>query len=215
MRIIFIGPPGTGKGTQSNFITNKYSIPTISVGDILRSNTTQNNEYNKKINDIINEGKLVDDNTIVQLTKKRIHQIDCRKGFVLDGFPRTIPQAHALKNMNIKIDYVIQFELSYKLIIDRIKGRRIHIPSGRIYHKKYNPPKKENIDDITGQKLTVRKDDNEEKINKRIEEYQKYTLPLAEYYKKEEQLGYIKYYIINAQLTPLIIHKQLEKIFIQ
>jgi len=212
MRIIFIGAPGTGKGTQAQWITEKYNIPKISTGDILRNTTLENTELSKKIKKIINSGKLVDDNIVTQLMEKRIEKKDCKKGFILDGFPRTIPQANSIKKTNIKIDVVISFILEEKLILKRILGRRIHIESGRIYHINFNPPNIENQDDITKQPLSIRSDDTEEKIKKRIKEYKMFTVPLIKYYKKEAILGNVKYYQIDANYTTVEIKNNIKNI---
>ncbi|CAL4324906.1 Adenylate kinase [Buchnera aphidicola (Eriosoma grossulariae)] len=183
MKIILIGAPGTGKGTQSNFIQKIYNIPKISTGDLLRKISIKNNKKNDSaIFDQLKKGKLINDNIIIDLIIKRINKKDCKNGFLLDGFPRTIIQATNIEKNNIKIDHVIYFWLPEKLIIDRIIGRQIHIASGRIYHEKLNPPKRKGIDDITGEKLITRLDDCKNTIKKRIEEYNIFTAPLIQYY---------------------------------
>lgn len=212
MRIIFIGAPGTGKGTQAQWITDQYNIPKISTGDILRNETLKKTELSKKIKKIINCGKLVNDNIVTQLIKKRIKKKDCNQGFLLDGFPRTVTQANAIEKINVKIDFIIEFSLTEKLILERIRGRRIHIESGRVYHITFNPPIVENKDNITGQPLIIRDDDKEEKIKKRIKEYNKFTVPLIKYYKHTAKLGNIKYYKIDASYTTLEIKKNIENI---
>ncbi|CAL4043809.1 adenylate kinase [Buchnera aphidicola] len=212
MRIIFIGAPGTGKGTQAQWITNQYNIPKISTGDILRNTVLDNTELSKKIKKFINYGKLVDDNIIIRLIKKRMEEKDCHQGFLLDGFPRTVVQANELKKNKIKIDYVIEFLLQDELILKRIQGRRIHTKSGRIYHITYNPPKIENYDDVTGEKLVTREDDTQEKIKKRIQEYKIFTVPLIQYYKYESILGNVKYYKIDANATALKIKNNIKNI---
>ncbi|CAL4324716.1 adenylate kinase [Buchnera aphidicola] len=212
MRIIFIGAPGTGKGTQAQWITDQYNIPKISTGDLLRNEILKKTELSKKIKKIINCGKLVDDNIVTQLIKKRIKKKDCNPGFLLDGFPRTVNQANAIEKINIKIDFIIEFSLTEKLILERIQGRRIHVESGRVYHIIFNPPIIENKDNITGQPLTIRDDDKEEKIKKRIKEYKKFTVPLIKYYKHTTKLSNIKYYKIDASYTTLEIKKNIENI---
>ncbi|MCW5196386.1 adenylate kinase [Buchnera aphidicola (Pemphigus obesinymphae)] len=212
MRIIFIGAPGTGKGTQAQWITDKYNIPKISTGDILRNETLKKTELSKKIKKIISCGKLINDNIVIQLIRKRIKEKDCNQGFLLDGFPRTVNQANAIEKINVKIDCIIEFSLTEKLILERIRGRRIHIESGRIYHIIFNPPIVENKDNITGQPLIIRDDDKEEKIKKRIKEYKKFTIPLIKYYRHTAKLNNIKYYKIDASYTTLEIKKNIENI---
>lgn len=212
MRIIFIGAPGTGKGTQAQWIMERYHIPKISTGDILRNTVLENTELGKKIKEIINDGKLVDDNIVTTLIKKRITKKDCNQGFLLDGFPRTVFQANAIKKNNIKIDYVIEFVLTEKIILERIKGRRIHLQSGRVYHVDDNPPKRKNKDDVTGQELSIREDDTEEKVKKRIKEYNSVTIPLIQYYKNEAALGNIQFNKIDASCTLLEIKKNINNI---
>lgn len=212
MRIIFIGAPGTGKGTQAQWIMERYHIPKISTGDILRNTVLENTELGKKIKEIINDGKLVDDNIVTTLIKKRITKKDCNQGFLLDGFPRTVFQANAIKKNNIKIDYIIEFVLTEKIILERIKGRRIHLQSGRVYHVDDNPPKRKNKDDVTGQELSIREDDTEEKVKKRIKEYNSVTIPLIQYYKNEAALGNIQFNKIDASCTLLEIKKNINNI---
>jgi adenylate kinase len=212
MRIIFIGAPGTGKGTQAQWIMEKYNIPKISTGDILRNTILKNIVLGKKIKKIINDGKLVDDNIVTKLIKKRIKKKDCKNGFLLDGFPRTVAQANAIKKINIKIDYVIEFVLTEQLILERIKGRRIHLKSGRVYHVDFNPPKIKNKDDITGQELAIREDDTEEKVKIRIKEYNNITVPLIKYYQYEAISENVKFYKIDASSTPLEIRNKIKNI---
>ncbi|HMI76777.1 MAG TPA: adenylate kinase [Buchnera sp. (in: enterobacteria)] len=210
MRIIFIGAPGTGKGTQATLTANEYNIPNVSAGDILRHTILKNDTFSKKIKNIIDQGQLVDDEFISSLIKQRLEQKDCHTGFLLDGFPRTLSQANFMKQWKIKIDYVIEFTASLQTIIERIKGRRIHLKSGRIYHIKFKPPKIEGIDDFTGQQLDIRTDDTEDNIKKRILEYQKMTIPLIEYYKKEQITGNVNFLTINADNSTLEINKKLK-----
>ncbi|CUR53481.1 Adenylate kinase [Serratia symbiotica] len=198
MNIILLGAPGSGKGTQADFITKKYGIPKISSGEILRSIINSGSNLGNKIKKIINIGKLVNDKLILNFIKDRILKKDCKNGFLLDGFPRTIFQAKAIKEIGINIDYVLEFKISDALVMNRIIGRRIHIPSGRIYHIKFNPPKIINKDDITGENLSIRQDDQEITIQKRLFEYHQRTIPLIFYYRQEAKINNIKYHKIDA-----------------
>lgn len=212
MRIVLLGPPGSGKGTQSKLIAEKYNISQISIGDILRESIYANNKIGKIIKNTVKMGNLVSDNIVCCLVKERIKKKDCINGFLLDGFPRTIKQAQYISNNKIKIDYVIEFILPYQSILERLSGRRIHAPSGRIYHIKFNPPKIENKDDLTGQILITRDDDREESIKKRLEEYNKINHLLTEYYLKEKKIGNLNYFKINALDSLLNIEKKIELI---
>lgn len=185
MRLILLGPPGAGKGTQAELITKEFSIPKISTGDILRAAINAKNQLGRQVQQIMAEGKLVSDDIIIALVKERIQQSDCRNGFLLDGFPRTIPQAEALYENNIFIDYVIEISVPDDQLIKRLSGRRVHVSSGRVYHVEYHPPKISDIDDITGEPLIHRPDDYEETIRKRLEIYHQQTKPLIQYYQAE------------------------------
>ncbi|CAL4325093.1 Adenylate kinase [Buchnera aphidicola (Neophyllaphis podocarpi)] len=194
MRIILLGAPGTGKGTQAKLISDIYKIPNISTGIILRKQIKKN----KQIKKIIESGKLVSDEIVISLIKKRISQIDCKKGFILDGFPRTIFQAEAMQKEKIKVDYVLEFKLSINQIIKRITGRRIHLKSGRSYHIQFKKPILEGKDDITGESLEIRKDDNILILKKRLKEYKFNRILLMNFYLKEKNKKKLKYKIINA-----------------
>ena len=182
MKIILLGAPGAGKGTQSNFLKTKFNIPQISTGDMLRSAVANKTELGVSAKDFMDRGLLVPDDLIINLVKLRINEDDCKNGFLLDGFPRSIPQAQAMKDIGINIDYVIEIQVPDEDIIERLSGRRIHLESGRIYHIKYNPPKEEGKDDITGEPLIIRDDDIKETILKRLETYHHQTEPLVSFY---------------------------------
>jgi adenylate kinase len=193
MRIILLGAPGAGKGTQAQFIMEKFGIPQISTGDMLRAAIKAGTELGKQAKAVIDAGQLVSDDIILGLIKERIAQADCEKGFLLDGFPRTIPQADGLKAMSIAVDYVIEFDVADAVIVERMAGRRAHLASGRTYHVVYNPPKVEGKDDVTGEDLVVRDDDKEEVVLSRLSVYHKQTAPLIEYYSREALAGQTKY----------------------
>ncbi|AMA64945.1 Adenylate kinase [Candidatus Arsenophonus lipoptenae] len=212
MRIIFLGAPGSGKGTQAQLIRQKYDIQKISIGDILRNAANKNIHLDIKTKKLMDKGDYIKDELVINLIKNYLANHNYQKGFILDGFPRTIPQAKAIKNINISIDYVFEFDISDEIIIERIIGRRIHIPSGRVYHIKFNPPKIENKDDITGEKLIIRPDDKEAVVRKRLIEYHKFTKPLIEYYRHESYITNVKYFKLNASFSIKKISKKLFKI---
>lgn len=184
MRIILLGAPGAGKGTQAEFICKKYGIPKIATGDMLRAAVKAQTPLGIEAKKVMDSGKLVSDDIIIGLVKERIAQPDCRNGFLFDGFPRTVPQADALKDANIDIDYVIEIDVPDADIVERITGRRVHEGSGRVYHIKFNPPKITGKDDVTGDTLVQRDDDKEETVRKRLQVYQEQTRPLVDYYSK-------------------------------
>ncbi|QQG29680.1 adenylate kinase [Pectobacterium carotovorum] len=212
MRIILLGAPGAGKGTQAQFIMEKYGIPQISTGDMLRAAVKAGTELGKQAKEIMDAGKLVTDELVIALVKERIAQEDCRNGFLLDGFPRTIPQADAMKDAGINVDYVIEFAVPDELIIDRIIGRRVHAASGRVYHVKFNPPKVEGKDDVTGEDLTIRKDDQEDTVRKRLVEYHQQTAPLVSYYQKEADAGNTRYFKVEGMRKVEEVRAELETI---
>lgn len=212
MRIILLGAPGAGKGTQAQFIMEKYGIPQISTGDMLRAAVKAGSELGTQAKALMDAGKLVTDELVIALVKERIAQEDCQKGFLLDGFPRTIPQADAMKEAGIRIDCVLEFAVPDEVIIDRIAGRRVHAPSGRVYHIKYNPPKAEGLDDATGDELTVRKDDQEETVRKRLVEYHQLTAPLIAYYSQEAAAGHTAYHKIDGTQPVSDVSNQLADI---
>jgi adenylate kinase len=184
MRLVLLGAPGAGKGTQAKLITKKYGIPQISTGDIFRAAMQQNNELGGKVKAIVNAGNLVPDSLVIQLIQNRLQENDCKNGFLLDGFPRTLVQAEALHDFS-DIDFIIDVDVPAEEIVKRLTGRRIHPASGRIYHLLYNPPQQDNLDDITGEPLVQRTDDTEETVRKRLQIYQDQTEPLREYYKNQ------------------------------
>lgn len=182
MRLILLGAPGAGKGTQAAFICQKYGIPQISTGDMLRAAVKAGTPLGLEAKAVMDAGKLVSDDLIIGLVKDRIAQPDCAQGFLFDGFPRTIPQADAMKAAGVKLDYVLEIDVPFEAIIDRMSGRRSHPASGRTYHVRFNPPKVEGRDDVTGEELIQREDDKEETVKKRLEVYSAQTRPLVEYY---------------------------------
>ena len=182
MRLILLGPPGAGKGTQATQICNRYGIPQISTGDMLRAAVKAGTPLGVAAKKVMDAGGLVSDDLIIGLVKDRIAQPDCAKGFLFDGFPRTIPQAEAMKAAGVKLDAVLEIDVPDDAIIERMSGRRAHLPSGRTYHVKYNPPKVAGKDDVTGEDLVQRDDDREETVRKRLQVYQAQTRPLVDYY---------------------------------
>jgi adenylate kinase len=182
MRLILLGAPGAGKGTQATQICQKYGIPQISTGDMLRAAVKAGTPLGVAAKKVMDSGALVSDDIIIGLVKERIAQPDCAKGFLFDGFPRTIPQAEAMKSAGVKLDVVLEIDVPDAAIIERMSGRRAHLPSGRTYHLKFNPPKVTGKDDVTGEDLVQREDDKEETVRKRLEVYQSQTRPLVDYY---------------------------------
>jgi len=182
MRIILLGAPGAGKGTQANYIREKFNIPQISTGDMLRAAVKAGTPLGVAAKKIMDAGNLVSDDIIINLVKERIKDADCANGFLFDGFPRTIPQAQAMKEADIPIDYVVEIEVEDNEIVKRMSGRRVHLASGRTYHMLYNPPKVEGKDDVTGEDLVQRPDDVEDTVVKRLNVYHTQTKPLVDYY---------------------------------
>ncbi len=191
MRIILLGGPGAGKGTQANFIKERYNIPQISTGDMLRAHVKQGTELGKAAKKIMDEGGLVSDDIIMGMVKERIKEDDCKNGYLFDGFPRTIPQAEALKEAGIPIDAVVEIDVPDEEIVKRMSGRRVHPASGRTYHIVFNPPKEEGKDDVTGEPLIQRDDDKEETVLARLKIYHDQTEPLIEFY-SNEPVAYVK-----------------------
>ncbi|BDT68374.1 adenylate kinase [Comamonadaceae bacterium OS-1] len=182
MRLILLGAPGAGKGTQATFICQKYGIPQISTGDMLRAAVKAGTPLGLQADAVMKSGGLVSDDLIINLVKERLTQPDCVNGCLFDGFPRTLPQADAMKAAGVKLDYVLEIDVPFDSIIERMSGRRSHPASGRTYHVKFNPPKVEGLDDVTGEPLVQRPDDQEETVRKRLEVYSAQTRPLVDYY---------------------------------
>ncbi|MCO5107501.1 MAG: adenylate kinase [Burkholderiaceae bacterium] len=189
MRLILLGPPGAGKGTQAAFITRKFGIPQISTGDMLRAAINAGTPIGMAAQKVMDAGSLVSDDIIVRLVMDRLRYPDCEAGYLFDGFPRTIPQAEAVRTAGVRIDYVLEIDVPDDEIIDRMGGRRVHPPSGRTYHVRFNPPKVADRDDVTGEPLTQRDDDREETVRKRLAVYHSQTRPLIEYYNEWERSG--------------------------
>jgi adenylate kinase len=182
MRAILLGPPGAGKGTQAQFITEQYGVPQISTGDMLRAAVKAETEMGLQVKQVMDSGGLVSDDIIIGIVKERIAQDDCANGFLFDGFPRTIPQAEALQAAGVAIDTVLEIAVDDEEIVTRMSGRRVHEASGRVYHTVFNPPKVENIDDESGEPLSQREDDTEETVRKRLDVYHQQTKPLVGFY---------------------------------
>ncbi|ASU40059.1 adenylate kinase [Herbaspirillum sp. meg3] len=189
MRLILLGAPGAGKGTQATFIKEKYNIPQISTGDMLRAAVAAGTELGIAAKKVMDAGGLVSDDIIIGLVKDRLKQADCANGYLFDGFPRTVPQADAMKDAGVKIDYVLEIDVPDSAIVERMSGRRVHQPSGRTYHVKFNPPKVEGKDDVTGEALIQRDDDKEETVKKRLSVYHEQTEVLVGYYGKWAESG--------------------------
>ena len=189
MRLILLGGPGAGKGTQAAFITQRYRIPQISTGDMLRAAVKAGTPLGMAAKQVMDRGDLVSDDIILGLVKERIKAADCANGFLFDGFPRTIPQAEAMKASGVRLEHVVEIAVPDATIIERISGRRAHLPSGRTYHMKFNPPKSDMKDDVTGEALVQRADDREETVKNRLAVYHQQTEPLVDFYEKWYQIG--------------------------
>lgn len=187
MRLILLGPPGAGKGTQAQRLCEAFGIPQISTGDMLRAAVSAGSDLGKRVKAVMDSGALVSDDIIIELVKERLAQPDCTKGFLFDGFPRTIPQADALAEAGVKIDAVVEIQVPDEEIIRRMSGRRVHPASGRTYHVEFNPPKVADVDDVTGESLIQRDDDREETVRERLAVYRAQTAPLVEYYRSQSK----------------------------
>ena|SRR5574344_614756 len=209
MRIILLGAPGAGKGTQAQFLMDKYGIPQISTGDMLRAAIKAGTPLGLKAKEVMDKGQLVSDEIIIGLVKERIAQDDCTKGFLLDGFPRTIPQADAMKAVGVMVDFVLEFDVPDEEIVKRMSGRRVHPGSGRVYHVVFNPPKVEGKDDVTGEDLVIRADDEETTVRKRLDIYHQQTEPLVGYYKAEAAAGRTRYERLDGTQAVDAVSQQL------
>lgn len=198
MRIILLGAPGAGKGTQAQFLMNTFNIPQISTGDMLRAAIKEGTELGRKAKQVMDEGKLVSDDIMIGLVQERVSQADCANGFLLDGFPRTIPQADAMQEAGIQIDYVLEFAVPDEVIVERMAGRRVHPGSGRVYHVTYNPPKADGKDDVTGEDLIIRDDDKESTVRHRLSVYHEQTEPLVSYYQALADQGVVNYHKVDG-----------------
>ena len=207
MRIILLGPPGAGKGTQADVMCKTFSIPHISTGNMLREAAKAKTDLGKKAQALMDAGILVSDEVIVGLVEQRINQQDCQSGFLFDGFPRTIPQAEALIERSVEIDFVVEIDVPDEEIITRMSGRRMHPGSGRNYHIEFNPPKIADIDDESGEPLVQREDDNPETVKDRLEVYSNQTLPLIEFYSERSES--IKYIRVSGSESPELVSKNI------
>jgi adenylate kinase len=198
MRVILLGGPGAGKGTQANYIKDKYKIPQISTGDMLRAQIKAGTELGKAAKKIMDEGGLISDDIIMGMVKARITEDDCKNGYLFDGFPRTIPQAEALKAAGVPIDAVVEIDVPDEEIVKRMSGRRVHLASGRTYHVVFNPPKVAGKDDETGEDLIQRDDDQEDTVKARLKVYHDQTEPLIDFYSKQAAAGECKYVKVNG-----------------
>ena len=192
MKIILLGPPGAGKGTQAQFIEERLNIPQISTGDMLRAAVSSGSELGQRVKAVMDSGALVSDDIIIELVKERIAQPDCAAGFLFDGFPRTIPQAEAMREAGVPIDAVLEIQVKDEELVARITGRRVHPGSGRVYHVIYNPPQQEGVDDVTGEPLQQRPDDTEATVRERLSGYAEQTQPLIAYYRGQDGIRYVE-----------------------
>ncbi len=214
MRLILLGPPGAGKGTQGHYISDHYHIPMISTGVMLREAVLTNTELGQQVKTILDAGQLVPDALIIALVKARIAKPDCQKGFLLDGFPRTMMQAEAIKVQGIELDHVIEIQVPDAILIERISGRRVHPGSGRSYHVRYSPPKNPDCDDVTGEPLIQRVDDAEETIRRRLAVYHEQTAPLVYYYRQPSKEHNTKYHVIDGTQSIDDIRRQIADILV-
>jgi adenylate kinase len=211
MRVVLLGPPGAGKGTQAEFICHHFGIPKISTGDMLRAAVAAHTPIGQTFKKIMEEGRLAGDDLIIDLVKERLEAEDCKPGYLFDGFPRTVPQANAMEALNMKLDVVIELTVPDEVLIARLSGRRIHLSSGRVYHLQFNPPKVNELDDVTGEPLIHREDDYEETIRKRLQVYHQQTEPLIHWFKERQQQA--PYFEISGVDSLDSIQKKIMTIF--
>ncbi|MFT5277114.1 MAG: adenylate kinase [Glaciecola sp.] len=212
MRIILLGAPGAGKGTQAQFLMGKFGIPQISTGDMLRAAIKAGTQMGMAAKTVMDAGQLVSDDIIIGLVKERIAQEDCANGFLLDGFPRTIPQADAMKEAGVKVDHCIEFDVPDDVIVGRMSGRRVHPGSGRVYHVTFNPPKVEGKDDDTGEDIIVREDDKEVTVRGRLAVYHDQTKPLVDYYQSAAREGQCAFHKLDGTKAVDVVSGELEQI---
>lgn len=212
MRIILLGAPGAGKGTQAQFLMKTFGIPQISTGDMLRAAIKEGTDLGMQAKAVMDAGKLVSDDIMIGLVKERVAQPDCQNGFLLDGFPRTIPQADGMHAAGINVDVVLEFAVPDEVIVERMAGRRVHPGSGRVYHVTYNPPKVEGKDDETGDDLVIRDDDKEETVRKRLAIYHEQTEPLVAYYRKLAEQGQVEFHKVDGTGDVDAISEQLGRL---
>jgi adenylate kinase len=207
LKIILLGPPGAGKGTQAQFVCEEYGIPQISTGDMLRAAVSAGSELGRRVQQVMESGALVSDEIIIDLVKSRIAQPDCANGFLFDGFPRTIVQAEALEQASIDLDAVVSISVPDEEIVKRMSGRRVHAGSGRVYHLVYNPPLNAGVDDVTGEALIQREDDREDVVRDRLRVYRDQTEPLVEYYRTRSLGGDVRYIEVDGTGNVMQIKK--------
>jgi adenylate kinase len=212
MRIILLGAPGAGKGTQAQFMMKQFGIPQISTGDMLRAAIKAGTPLGVEAKKVMDAGQLVSDELIIGLVKERIAQDDCANGFLLDGFPRTIPQAEATKAAGVDIDWVLEFDVADDVIVERMSGRRVHPGSGRVYHIVYNPPKVEGKDDETGEDLVIRPDDEADTVRKRLGVYHEQTKPLVDFYRSEADAGNCQYQKLDGTQAVEAVSEELKNL---
>ncbi|RIY34544.1 adenylate kinase [Psittacicella hinzii] len=208
-RILLLGAPGAGKGTQAQMIMNLFNIPQISTGDLLRAEVKSGSALGQELASILQSGQLVSDEIVTRLVKEKVAKPECKEGYLLDGFPRNLAQAHALEEANLDLDLVIEFDVPDEVIVERITGRRSHPASGRVYHVKFNPPKEEGKDDVTGEPLVTRPDDTEEVVAKRLEVYHTQTAPLVSYYRDLAKQGKVRFLKIDGNDEIEVVSKKL------